>query len=198
MWKIRLTDHFTPRCDAVCGAAGVCPAAAFTDGGDRARQGPQPRRRIGVGGGTGSGRTRHPGPRRLLPKGGRRGVVAARRPAGVRVQFASCAAAVQRGRLRARCAQSPRRHRQLPRGSLAVEQPLFDRTNRGECSSRVDRAGDGGHRQTARRPGADVGGHRRVWPRADRRRDCSFRGSHGRDRAGRTASWPSTAATPVG
>ena len=36
--------------------------------------------------------------------------------------------------------------------ALSVEQALFDRTYAGEGPRRVDRAGDGGHRQAARQP----------------------------------------------
>ena len=38
------------------------------------------------------------------------------------------------------------------RTAFSVEQSLFDRTTVGECPSRVDRAGHGGHRQATRRP----------------------------------------------
>ena len=70
------------------------------------------------------------------------------------------------------------------RAAFSVEQLLFDRTIFGECPSRVDRAGHGGHRQATRRPGPDGGGDRRVWPRAHRCRDGSFGSGRGRDRPG--------------
>ena len=119
--------RFSPPGHAVCGPAGVCAVAAFAFGGDCAGQGPQPRRRIGGGSRAGSGRTRHTGSRRLLPKGGRRGVLAARQPPGVRVQFASA----QRQFTAADFALGALNHPAATdnfRAAFSVEQPLFDRT----------------------------------------------------------------------
>ena len=87
-------------------------------------------------------------------------------------------------RLRPRCAQSPRRHRQLPHDVVRRAAAVRSR-HLGECPRRVDRAGHGGHRQATRRPRPGRGGDGRVRPRPHRRGDGSLGGGRRRDRPGR-------------
>ena len=112
-------SNFTPRCHVVGGAAGVCAAAAFTVAGDRARQGPQPRCRIG---GAANGKRPNASPKSGAATSQRwtsrnRGSAATTR----RSVFRLCV--VRSGSSSAAdfaldAAQSPRYHGQLPHGDL--------------------------------------------------------------------------------